>query len=365
MRNMEKTLHVELKENRYPIIVGAGNITRIGECLKSLDKSTKVFIVTDPTVKHHYAPIVLQSLDNVGFDTALMEVPVGESSKSLELFARVQERLIEHQLDRSSVVIALGGGVVGDLAGFAAAVYMRGIDYIQIPTTLQAQVDASVGGKTAINHAKGKNLIGAFHQPKSVLIDVDTLKTLPERDLRAGLIEVIKMGVIRDEYLFEMVEENLNAIIDLDAEAQIEMIARACANKADIVTKDEKESRLRMVLNYGHTFGHALETLANYDGLRHGEAVSIGMNCAARLAVNLGMFSDTDYERQRKLLNQAELPLKFPSNLTPKAICEAMYFDKKALGGRLRLILPTRIGEVVMRDDVTDTQIIEAISQCF
>ena len=362
---MEKTLHVELKENRYPLIVGTGSLTRIGECLKSMRKSTKVLIVTDTSVNKIYAPSVLQSLKDAGFDIAVMDVPVGENSKSFEQFTRVQDRLIDHQLDRSSLLIALGGGVVGDLTGFAAAVYMRGIDYIQIPTTLQAQVDASVGGKTAINHAKGKNLIGAFHQPKLVLIDVDTLNTLPKRDLRAGLIEVIKMGVIRDEYLFEMVEDNLDAIIDLDAETLIEMITRACANKADIVAKDEKESRLRMVLNYGHTFGHALEALTHYEGMRHGEAVSIGMNCAARLAANLGMLSEINYERQLNLLIQAKLPHAFPPDLTPKAICDTMYYDKKALDGKLRLILPTRIGEVVIRDDVTDTQIIEAISQCY
>ena len=362
---MEKTLHVELKENRYPLIVGAGNITRIGEYLRSLNISLKVMIATDSTVQQHYAPIVLRSLNQADFDTDLVELPVGESSKSLEQLAYVLDSFVNHQLDRSSTVIALGGGVVGDLVGFAAAIYMRGIDYIQIPTTLQAQVDASVGGKTAINHEKGKNLIGAFHQPKLVLIDVNTLNTLPNRDLRAGLVEVIKMGVIRDEYLFEMVEENLDAILDLDAETFIEMVARACANKADVVAKDEKENRLRMVLNYGHTFGHALESLTHYEGLRHGEAVSIGMNCGARLAVNLGIFSESDYERQYKLLNQANLPLTFPSNLTPEAICDAMYYDKKALDGRLRLILPTRIGEVVIRDDVTDSQIIEAISQCY
>lgn len=362
---MEKTLHVELKENRYPLIVGTGNITRIGEYLKSLSKSTKALIVTDTSVKHHYAPIVLSSLKQAGFDAGLIEVPVGESSKSLEQLVYIVDCSVAHQLDRSSTVIALGGGVVGDLAGFAAAIYMRGIDYIQIPTTLQAQVDASVGGKTAINHAKGKNLIGAFHQPKLVLIDVDTLNTLSQRDLRAGLIEVIKMGVIRDEYLFEMVAENLKAIIEYDPETLIEMITRACANKADIVAKDERESRLRMVLNYGHTFGHALESLTHYEGLRHGEAVSIGMNCAARLAVNLGMFSEIDFERQRTLLDQAKLPVTFPLNLTPKVICDAMYYDKKALDGKLRLILPTRIGEVVIRNDVTDSQIIEAISQCY
>ena len=362
---MIKTLHVELNENSYPIFVGTNILNRIGELLKSDTKSTKSLLVTDTFVNHRYAALVLESLKDAGFDVAIIDVPVGEESKSLEQFARIQDSLVENQLDRSSTLIALGGGVVGDLGGFAAAVYMRGIAYVQVPTTLQAQVDASVGGKTAINHPKGKNLIGAFHQPKLVMIDVGTLKTLPQRDIRAGLIEVIKMGVIRDEPLFEMVEENLDAILNLDAETLIEMIAHACANKAEIVAKDEKESGLRMVLNYGHTFGHALEALTHYKKYRHGEAVSIGMNCAARLAVNLRMFSATDFERQRALLNRAKLPLTFPSTLSAETICDAMSLDKKALGGKLRLILPTRIGEVIIRDDVTDTQIIEAISECY
>ncbi len=365
MVNMEKTLHVELKENRYPLIVGSGNITRIGEYLKPLSTSTKVLIVLDSFLKDRYALSVSNSLKDAGFDVALVDIPAGEASKSLEQLSQILNSLVDNQLDRGSTLVAVGGGVVGDLVGFAAAIYMRGIPYLQIPTTLQAQVDASVGGKTAINHAKGKNLIGAFHQPKLVLIDVDTLNTLPERDIRAGLIEVIKMGVIRDEYLFEMVEENLDAILNLDAETLIDMIARACANKADIVVKDEKESRLRMVLNYGHTFGHALEALTHYKVYRHGEAVSIGMNCAAQLAVNLGMFSESDYERQRNLLKNVQLPVVFPTDFTPKSIIEAMSSDKKALNGKLRLILPTRIGKVVIRDDVTDTEIIEAISQCF
>ena len=294
-----------------------------------------------------------------------IEVPTGEENKSLAQFSHIQDSLVAHQLDRGSTLIALGGGVIGDLAGFAAAVYMRGIPYVQIPTTLQAQVDASVGGKTAINHPKGKNLIGAFHQPKLVLIDVDTLKTLPQRDIRSGLIEVIKMGVIRDESLFERVEENLDAILKLDDTVLTEIISQACINKAEIVAKDEKESGLRMVLNYGHTFGHALEALTHYNRYRHGEAVSIGMNCAAQLAVNLGMFSETDFQRQHTLLKRAKLPIAFPPDLTPEALCNAMYLDKRTLGGKLRLILPTRIGEVVIRDDVDDRHVLEVISQCF
>ncbi|MCY3741694.1 MAG: 3-dehydroquinate synthase [Candidatus Poribacteria bacterium] len=362
---MTKTLRVELGDNSYPIIIGGALLNRVGELLTSHTKSQKVLIVSDSFVKSQYMPAVHQSLKNAGFDVSTIEAPAGEESKSLAQFSRIQDSLIAHQLDRGSTLIALGGGVIGDLGGFAAAVYMRGISYVQIPTTLQAQVDASVGGKTAINHPKGKNLIGAFHQPKLVLIDVDTLRTLPQRDIRSGLIEVIKMGVIRDEPLFEMVEEKLDAILNLEDTTLIEMIASACVNKAEVVAKDEKESGLRMVLNYGHTFGHALETLTHYNRYRHGEAVSIGMNCAAQLAVNLRMFSETDFQRQRTLLNRAKLPLTFPPDLTPEAICDAMYLDKKTLGGKLRLILPTRIGEVVIRNDVDDQHVLEAISQCF
>lgn len=362
---MTKTLRVELGADGYPIVVGTGLLNRVGELLTPHIKSNKVLIVSDSFVKARYMPVVQQSLTDAGFNVNAIEIRAGEESKSLAQFSRIQDSLVAHQLDRGSTLIALGGGVIGDLGGFAAAVYMRGISYVQIPTTLQAQVDASVGGKTAINHPKGKNLIGAFHQPKLVLIDVDTLKTLPQRDLRSGLIEVIKMGVIRDEPLFELVEEHLAAILNLEDAILIEMISSACVNKAEIVAKDEKESGLRMVLNYGHTFGHALEAVTHYNRYRHGEAVSIGMNCAAQLAVNLGMFSETDFQRQHTLLNRAKLPLIFPPDLTPEAICDAMYLDKKVLGGKLRLILPTRIGEVVIRDDVNDQHVLEAISQCF
>ena len=361
---MTKILRVALGADSYPIVVGTGLLSRVGELLTPHIKSNKVLIVSDSFVNARYMPVVHQSLTDTGFKVNTIEIPAGEESKSLAQFSRIQDSLVAHQLDRGSVLIALGGGVTGDLGGFAAAVYMRGISYVQIPTTLQAQVDASVGGKTAINHPKGKNLIGAFHQPKLVLIDVDTLKTLPQRDIRSGLIEVIKMGVIRDEPLFEMVEEHLDAILNLEDATLIEMISSACLNKAEIVAKDEKESGLRMVLNYGHTFGHALEALTHYNRYRHGEAVSIGMNCAAQLAVNLGMFSETDFQRQRRLLNRAKLPLTFPSDLTPAAICDAMYLDKKTLAGKLRLILPRRIGEVVIRNDVDDQHVLEAISQC-
>lgn len=361
----KQTLYVELGDNRYPIVVGTDLLQTAGDLLTPHARSKKVLIVSDAFLKARYTPVVLKSLQTAGFDVATLEVPGGEESKSLAQFARVQDSLVAHQLDRGSTLIALGGGVVGDLVGFAAATYMRGIAYVQIPTTLQAQVDASVGGKTAINHPKGKNMIGAFHQPKLVIIDVGTLDTLPHRDIRAGLIEVIKMGVIRDAPLFERVEKELAAILDLDDSTLIEVISRACVNKAEIVAKDEKESGLRMLLNYGHTFGHALEALTHYTAYRHGEAVSIGMNCAARLAMKLGMFSETDFQRQRSLLHRAQLPTEFPADIDPVALCEAMYLDKKTLGGKLRLILPTHIGAAVLRDDVDDRQVTETIAQCF
>ena len=269
---MTKTLRVELGDNSYPIAVGAGLLNRVGEFLTPHIKSNKVLIVSEALVKKLYMRRVRQSLTDAGLEVHTIEISAGEEGKSLQEFSRIQDSLVEHRLDRGSMLIALGGGIIGDVGGFAAAVYMRGISYVQIPTTLLSQVDASVGGKTAINHPKGKNLIGAFHQPKLVLIDVDTLKTLAQRDIRAGLVEVIKMGVIRDEPLFERVEANLEAILNLETTTLIEMIASACLNKAEIVAKDEKESRLRMVLNYGHTFGHALEAVTHYNRYRHGEA---------------------------------------------------------------------------------------------
>ena len=358
------SIHVELGENSYPIIVDRGILNQLGEVIKPKTKSSKVLVIADAFVSQHYAQTVLDSLSSAGFDSRIVEVPAGEEHKSLEWFTRLHDQLIDHRLDRASTLIALGGGVIGDLAGFVAATYMRGIAYIQVPTTLLAQVDASVGGKTAINHPKGKNLIGAFHQPQLVLIDVTTLQTLPPRDIRSGLVEIIKHGVIMDAPLFDQIEANLEAILDLEATILIDVIARSCEDKARVVASDEKESGLRETLNYGHTFGHALEALTDYNTYRHGEAVAIGMHCAARLAVNLGMLDKTDWERQRDLLERAELPVHFPPKIQPEMLIDTMYLDKKAKGGRLQLILPTRIGEVVIRDDVDEAKIATAIAQC-
>ncbi len=358
------SIHVELGENSYPILVDQGHLNRLGELLKPKAKSTKVIVVADAFVSQLYGETVLDSLSNTGFDSRIVEVPPGEEQKSFEWFAKLHGQLINHRMERASTLIALGGGVIGDLAGFVAATYMRGIAWVQVPTTLLAQVDASIGGKTAINHPEGKNLIGAFHQPKFVLIDVNTLRTLPPRDIRSGLVEIIKTGVIMDAPLFDQVESNLDAILDLEASLLVAVIARSCEDKAHVVSNDEKEGGLRETLNYGHTFGHALEALTDYNTFRHGEAVAIGMNCAAQLAVNLGMLKPAERDRQSDLLQRATLPVHFPPEIPPEKLIETMYLDKKAKGGKLRLILPTRIGEVVPRNDVDNATVVQAITQC-
>ncbi len=359
-----RSIHVELGENSYPIIVDQGLLNQLGGLLKPKAKSPRVIIVADTFVSKRYGGTVLGSLSKAGFDPRIVEVPAGEEHKSFEWFAKLHDQLIDYRMDRASTLIALGGGVIGDLAGFVAATYMRGISYVQVPTTLQAQVDASVGGKTAINHPKGKNLIGAFHQPRLVLIDVTTLQTLPPPEIRSGLVEIIKHGVIMDAPLFEQIEANLEEILDLEASILIDIVAQSCADKARVVASDEKDSGLRATLNYGHTFGHALETLTDYNTYRHGEAVAIGMNCAAQLAVNLGMLDAADWERQRNLLQRVPLPVHFPPEIQSVELIDTMFLDKKAKGGKLQLILPTRIGEVVILDDVADATITKAISRC-
>ena len=253
--------------------------------------------------------------------------------------------------------------MVGDLSGFVASTFMRGISWIQVPTTLLAQVDASVGGKTAINHPKGKNMVGAFHQPSSVLIDVDTLHSLTKRDIISGLVEIIKHGVIMDKSLFNLIEKKLAKILRLVPEVVIEIIAESCANKAYVVENDEKESGLRSTLNYGHTFAHALEVLTDYNTFRHGEAVAVGMNCAAQLSVNLGMLAPSELDRQNTLLQKAGLSIHIP-RIQPQTFLEAMYLDKKANHGKLKLILIEGIGKVTMRTGIPDNEILKVLETC-
>jgi 3-dehydroquinate synthase len=340
-------LRIELGERSYPILIGPGlldDATLVGEAVAARD----VLVVSNTTV----APLYLARLEHGlrGKRVAAAVLPDGEQYKTLETVARVFDALVERRMNRDACVVALGGGVVGDMAGFAAACYQRGVDYVQVPTTLLAQVDSSVGGKTGVNHPGGKNLIGAFHQPRSVISDTGTLRTLPPRELRAGLAEVIKYGLIADPGFLGWIESNLEALLALEAGALAHAIRRSCELKAEIVAEDEREHGRRALLNLGHTFGHAIETAAGYGEWLHGEAVGAGMLIAADLSCRLGWLEAADVERVRALLVRAGLPTQAPSIGAARAL-ELMGMDKKVLAGRIRLVLLRRLGEAVIEGD--------------
>ena len=367
--SFSRTVSVDLGDDSYPIRVGKGLISQIGGMItKQIDSPSKVAIIADTKVAKLFGDQMVKGLKPVVNSPIWITVPAGDQNKSIEWFMRVQDALIEHQLDRQSVIVAFGGGVIGDLAGFVASTYMRGIRWIQVPTTLLAQVDASVGGKTAINHSRGKNLIGSFHQPKLVLIDVETLDSLPEREVRCGLVEIIKHGVIMDESLFELVEQNLSDLLSLKTDILIEAIAQSCRDKAWVVENDEKERNLRATLNYGHTFGHAIETLADYHQCRHGEAVAIGMNCAAQLSVNLKLLQPTDLVRQNRLLQAVGLPLNLSDlslgSISADDLLQTMHLDKKSSRGTLKLVLAQKIGQAKIHQDISNSEIMKAIEMC-
>ena len=367
--SFSRTVSVDLGDDSYPIRVGKGLISQIGGMItEQIDSPSKVAIIADTKVAKLFGDQMVKGLKPVVNSPIWITVPAGDQNKSIEWFMRVQDALIEHQLDRQSVIVAFGGGVIGDLAGFVASTYMRGIRWIQVPTTLLAQVDASVGGKTAINHSRGKNLIGSFHQPKLVLIDVETLDSLPEREVRCGLVEIIKHGVIMDESLFELVEQNLSDLLSLKTDILIEAIAQSCRDKAWVVENDEKERNLRATLNYGHTFGHAIETLADYHQCRHGEAVAIGMNCAAQLSVNLKLLQPTDLVRQNRLLQAVGLPLNLSDlslgSISADDLLQTMHLDKKSSRGTLKLVLAQKIGQAKIHQDISDSEIMKAIEMC-
>ena len=343
-----KTLHLDLAERSYPIYIGAGLLDQ-AELLTRHIAGTRVAIVTNEIV----APLYLAKLRAHVASRQPVEVvlPDGEQYKSLEVLNRIFDALLAARCDRRTTVIALGGGVVGDMAGFAAACYQRGVPFIQVPTTLLAQVDSSVGGKTGVNHLLGKNMIGAFYQPRAVIIDTDTLKTLSDRELSAGLSEVIKYGLIRDPEFFSWLENNLDKLMKRDTEALAFAIHRSCRNKAEVVAADERESGVRATLNLGHSFGHAIETGLGYGSWLHGEAVAAGMLMAADLSRRLGWLSAADVARIEKLIQRARLPLQAPAELSPARFLELMAVDKKVLDGRLRLVLLKRLGEAVVTDD--------------
>jgi 3-dehydroquinate synthase len=340
-------LSIELGERSYPILIGPGLLGAaavLGEAIGGRD----VLVVTNDTVAPLYLERVRHGL--AGRRVAHEILPDGEQYKTLDTLARVFDALVERRMNRDACIAALGGGVVGDIAGSAAACYQRGVDYVPLPTTLLAQVDSSVGGKTGVNHPGGKNLIGAFHQPRAVVSDTDTLATLPPRELRAGLAEVIKYGLVADPVFLDWIETRLTALLALEPGAVAHAVHRCCELKAAIVAEDEREHGRRALLNLGHTFGHAIETAAGYGEWLHGEAVGVGLLMAADLSSRLGWIDSAEVERVRALLARAGLPLE-PPPIGAKRALALMGFDKKVLAGRLRLVLMRRLGEGVVTGD--------------
>jgi len=344
-----QTLRVELGDRSYPIHIGERMLTRADLILPHLAQP-RVAIVTNPLVGELYLQPLTVALTQTGVDVLPIVVVDGESSKTSETLNQILDALLEHRCERKTTLIALGGGVIGDLTGFAAAVYLRGVPYIQAPTTLLAQVDSSVGGKTGINHPLGKNMIGAFYQPKLVLADTSSLHTLPDRELAAGLAEVVKYGLILDPGFFVWLEENMSSLVRRDPNAMVYAVRRSCEIKAQVVSQDERETGARALLNLGHTFGHAIEAGLSFGTWLHGEAVAAGTVLAARLSSRMGMLGDAELQRVIALLERAGLPVQAP-RLGVDRYLELMGLDKKVEGGKLRLVLLRRIGSAYLAAD--------------
>ena len=358
MSDSVQTVAVDLGPRSYEIRIGGGLLADCGKAVEPLGASLAV-VVTDDQVGPLYAKRVSETLQHAGRRVVVLDFPAGEQSKAPEVVTRLQREMIRRGADRKSVVVALGGGVVGDLAGFVAASFARGVPLVQVPTTLLAQVDSSVGGKVGVNLPEAKNIVGAFWQPAAVLIDTDVLATVPDRQFRAGLAEVVKYGVILDAEFFAYLEQHVDELNARDADTLTHVIACCCRLKADVVEVDEREETgERAVLNYGHTFGHALETATAYGQLLHGEGVAVGMMCAARLALRLGRIDNSLLERQRALLALLGLPVATP-DLPAETLLANMQHDKKTQHGRLRFILPSRLGRVELVD-VDDLSQVEA-----
>ncbi len=346
MNHSTQTVRVSLAERSYDIQIGAGTLAEAGRFLAERAKVTHVVLITDEHVRQPHAMRVAESFGEQEIEVDVISVEPGETSKSIDAAAGLWQGLLELGADRKTVVVAVGGGVVGDLAGFIAATYARGLRFLQMPTSLLAQVDSSVGGKVGIDLPAAKNMVGAFLQPLGVLIDTDVLATLPDNEYRAGLAEVVKYGVILDADFFQYLETNADALNRRDRDALVHVVGRCCRLKADVVERDEREeSGLRAVLNFGHTFGHAFETLSGYGTLLHGEAVAIGMVCAGRLAERLGRIDAQLTARLYQLLQTFGLPVDAPK-LPAKKVIDAMMHDKKVQHGQLHFILPSRLGHV-------------------
>lgn len=343
-----KTVKVRLGSRSYEIRIGQGMLEEAGLLLEDLGFSGRAVIVTHPNLKKLYGGLLQDSLASRGFKTTVLEVPEGEEQKSLDTAGRLYEELTDAFAERTTPILALGGGVIGDLTGFVAATYLRGVPFIQVPTSLLAQVDSSIGGKVAVNHGALKNKIGAFYQPKMVIADIDVLKTV---DLTDGLAEAIKYGIILDAGFFNYLERNMDKIKSRDAKALETVVYRSARTKAAVVSQDEQDLGLRAILNYGHTVGHAVETVSDF-GVSHGQAVAIGMVAAARISNRMGLLSSDNVVRIRELIKSAGLPVELPL-LEVARLMHAMKHDKKVLQGRVRFILPQTIGEVTISDKLT------------
>jgi 3-dehydroquinate synthase len=347
-----KKIPVSLGERSYEIVIGHEILSDLGDAVSRLGLGRKEMIVTSATLWPLYGKTIHDSLASSGFDVSVGIIRDDEESKSLQTVTSIYDKLLEGEFDRSSGIVAVGGGVVGDVAGFAAATFMRGIRFVQVPTTLLAQVDSSIGGKTGVNHPKAKNLVGAFHQPTAVWTDVSTLLTLPERELRSGLAEVIKYGVIADQDLFMMLERTESSLSKASSDTLVEVVSRCCSIKARIVEQDERERGIRSILNYGHTVGHALEALTDYAYYTHGEAVAIGMIAAAKISREIHATHQDTVKLQESLVEAAGLPTRIERPIDPHDIVQQLNRDKKRLAGRIRWVLPRTIGEVFLTDEV-------------
>ena len=356
-----ETLNVDLGDRSYPIYIGSGLLNQ-ADLLTRHIHGQSALVVSNETVAPLYLNAVTPSLE--GLKSAASILPDGEQYKNLEVLNQIYSNLLEQHFDRKSTLIALGGGVVGDMTGFAAASYQRGINFIQIPTTLLAMVDSSVGGKTGVNHPLGKNMIGAFHQPQCVIIDTDTLETLEDRELSAGIAEVIKYGLINDPEFFAWLEKNMDKLLQRDKDALIYAIRRSCENKALIVAADEREQGKRALLNLGHTFGHAIETGMGYGNWLHGEAVACGMQMAAEMSATLGWIKPDKPERISKLLKKAQLPTVPPEKMSADDFIKLMAVDKKVIDGTLRLVLLKDIGQAVITADFSNQALNETLEHC-
>lgn len=353
-----REINVDLGDRSYPIYIGQGVLSS-RDLLSGLITTPQVMVVTNKTLEPLYLAKVLNALSD--YDAKSCVIADGESYKTLDEMNGIISTLLENRFSRDCCLVALGGGVVGDITGFAAACYQRGVKYIQIPTTLLAQVDSSVGGKTAVNHKLGKNMIGAFHQPSAVIADIDVLNTLPDRELNAGMAEVIKYGLIRDKEFFSWLEANIHLLISRDAEALTHAVERSCINKAEVVALDEEDKGVRAILNFGHTFGHAIETGLNYKEWLHGEAVAVGMLMAAEMSRRMDWLDKESMHRIHKVLEDTGLSIDLPGSLTTEKLRDLMSVDKKSRQGKLILVLLKAIGESVVTGDFEDKILIDTI----